>query len=95
LFGNDFEGMAVTTRSGMRYLSYLPKLWFGEMRKTKGVFFWKADRIVCEPLDKHPVYAQIDGEPLARLPVEFKIVPRALKLLVPREPSPGQNNGVS
>jgi diacylglycerol kinase (ATP) len=95
LFGNEFEGMAVTTRSGMRYLSYLPKLWFGEMRKTKGVFFWKADRIVCEPLDKHPVYAQIDGEPLARLPVEFKIVPRALKLLVPREPSPGQNNGAS
>jgi len=39
---------------------------------------------VCEPLDSNPVYAQIDGEPLARLPVEFKIMPHALKLLVPR-----------
>jgi diacylglycerol kinase family enzyme len=39
---------------------------------------------VCEPLNADPVYAQVDGEPLARLPVEFKIVPRALKLLVPR-----------
>jgi diacylglycerol kinase family enzyme len=49
---------------------------------------------VCEPLDSKPVYAQIDGEPLARLPVEFKIIPRALKLLVPRngaapKPRPG------
>jgi len=95
LFGDKFEGMAVTTRSGLRYLSYLPRLWFGEMRKTKGVFFWKADKIVCEPLDKCPVYAQIDGEPLARLPVEFTIVPRALKLLVPLDPSPGQKNGDS
>jgi len=95
LFGDEFEGMAVTTRSGLRYLSYLPRLWFGEMRKTKGVFFWKADKIVCQPLDKNPVYAQIDGEPLARLPVEFKIVPRALKLLVPLDPSLGQKNGDS
>jgi diacylglycerol kinase (ATP) len=95
LFGDKFEGMAVTTRSGLRYLSYLPRLWFGEMRKTKGVFFWKADKIVCEPLDKNPVYAQIDGEPLARLPVEFKIVPQALKLLVPRDTSAEQKNGAS
>jgi diacylglycerol kinase family enzyme len=29
------------------------------------------------------VHAQVDGEPLGRLPVEFKIVPGALKLLVP------------
>jgi diacylglycerol kinase family enzyme len=26
----------------------------------------------------------VDGESLARLPVEFSIVPKALKLLVPR-----------
>ncbi len=39
---------------------------------------------MCEPLTADPVYAQVDGEPLARLPVEFKIVPHALKLLVPQ-----------
>jgi len=48
------------------------------------VHFWKADTLVCEPLDANPVYAQVDGESLARLPVEFSIVPKALKLLVPR-----------
>jgi diacylglycerol kinase (ATP) len=95
LYENKFEVMAVTTQSGLRYLSYLPTLWLGELHKTKGVFFWKADKLVCEPLDNNPVYAQIDGEPLARLPVEFTIVPRALRLLVPQGASSGTTSGHS
>jgi YegS/Rv2252/BmrU family lipid kinase len=85
LFADQFEVMALTTRSGFKYMSYLPTLWFGNLRETAGVHFWKAETLVIEPLDKNPIYAQVDGEPLARLPVEFKIVPRALKLLVPRD----------
>jgi diacylglycerol kinase (ATP) len=88
LYEDHFELMALTTQSGFRYLSYLPSLWMNKLRGTDGVHFWKADSIVCEPLDANPVYAQIDGEPLARLPVEFKIVPRALKLLVPQNGVP-------
>src|ERR1700726_755068 len=84
LYENKFELMALTTQSGFRYLSYLPSLWFNTLRGPAGAHFWRAESIVCEPLDSNPVYAQIDGEPLARLPVEFKIVPDALKLLVPR-----------
>jgi diacylglycerol kinase (ATP) len=87
LFEDQFEVMALTTQSGFKYLSYLPTLWFGNLRESEGVHFWKADTLVCEPLDANPVYAQIDGEPLARLPIEFKIVPRALRLLVPRKAS--------
>jgi len=83
LFEDQFEVMALTTQSGLRYLSYLPSLWTGNLRGSEGVHFHKADTVVCEPLDKNPLYAQVDGEPLARLPVQFKIVPRALKLLVP------------
>jgi len=83
LFEDQFEVMALTTQSGLRYLSYLPTLWMGNLRGTEGVYFHKADAVICEPLDKNPLYAQVDGEPLARLPVVFKIVPRALKLLVP------------
>ena len=85
LFEDQFEVMALTTQSGLRYLSYLPTLWMGNLRKEEDVHFWKAETLVCEPLDADPVYAQVDGESLARLPVEFSIVPRALKLLVPRE----------
>ena len=88
LYEDQFELLALTTQSGLRYVSYLPNLLMEKLRGTDGVYFWKSDSIVCEPLDGNPVYAQVDGEPLARLPVEFKIVPRALKLLVPR-------NGVS
>jgi diacylglycerol kinase (ATP) len=84
LYEDRFEVMALTTQSGFKYLSYLPTLWMNKLRGTDGVHFYKSDSIVCEPLDSNPVYAQIDGEPLARLPIEFTIVPRALKLLVPR-----------
>jgi diacylglycerol kinase (ATP) len=86
LYSNQFEVMTLTTQSGFRYLSYLPTLWMGKLRGTEGVDFFKTDSVLCEPLDSNAIYAQIDGEPLARLPVEFKIVPRALKLLVPRNP---------
>jgi diacylglycerol kinase (ATP) len=84
LFEDKFEVLTLETQSGLRYLSYLPSLWMNKLRGTEGVHFRKADSVVCEPLDSDPVYAQIDGESLARLPVEFKIIPRALKLLVPR-----------
>jgi YegS/Rv2252/BmrU family lipid kinase len=85
LYGDHFELAVLTTQSGLRYLSYLPTLWFGDLRKAEGVHFMKADTLTCEPLNGESVYAQVDGEPLSRLPVEFKIVPRALKLLVPNE----------
>jgi diacylglycerol kinase (ATP) len=84
LFEDRFEVMALTTQSGLRYLSYLPTLWMGNLRKEEDVYFWKAETLICEPLDAKPVYAQVDGEPLTRLPMEFSLVPRALKLLVPR-----------
>ena len=83
LFEDQFEFLGLTTQSGLKYLSYLPTLWMGDLRKEGGVYFWKSDRLVCESIDNNPIYAQVDGEPLARLPVEFRIVPRALRLLVP------------
>lgn len=98
LFEDRFEVMALSTQSGLRYLSYLPTLWMGNLRKEEDVHFWKAETLICEPLDDKPVYAQVDGEPLSRLPVEFSIVPRALKLRVPlngRGPlaaTPGNSN---
>src|SRR5438477_1063632 len=88
LFEDQFEFVGLTSQSGLKYLSYLPTLWFGDLRKEEGVYFWKSDRLVCEPISAEPIYAQVDGEPLARLPVEFRIVPKALRLLVP-----GPENG--
>jgi diacylglycerol kinase (ATP) len=92
LYENKFEVMTLSTRSGLRYLSYLPTLYMGKLRGTNGVFFSKTDSVVCEPLNGNPVHAQVDGEPLGRLPVEFKIVPGALKVLIPEIPG---KNGLS
>jgi len=84
LFEDQFEIMALTTQSGLRYLSYLPTLWMGNLRGTEGVHFHKSDTVICEPLDKNPIYAQVDGEPLARLPVQFKNRPPRSKTSHPR-----------
>ena len=85
LFEDQFEVLSLETQSGLRYLSYLPTLWMGNLRKESGVHFWKADTLICEPLDDKPVYSQVDGEPFVHLPVEFSIVRNALKLLVPHD----------
>ena len=95
LYEDKFELMTLTSQSGLRYLSYLPTLWLGKLRGTKDVHFWKADQVLCEALGEDPIYAQVDGEPLARLPVEFKIMPRALKLLVPGAKLSSRQNGTA
>src|SRR5262245_61019761 len=89
LFEDQFEFAGLTSQSGLRYLSYLPTLWFGDLRKEDGVYFWKSDRLLCEPIGTEPpTYAQVDGEPLTRLPVEFRSVPHAPPLPVPGHEQP-------
>lgn len=95
LLEDRFELAALTTQSGLRYLSYLPRLWFGGLRALEDIHFWKSDTLVCEPHHSEPVYAQVDGEPLTRLPVEFKIVPRALTLLIPAAEAAQQANAAA
>lgn len=87
LFEERFELAACTTRSGLRYLTYVPIIWLGRLRRMRDVHFWKATTLRCEPLDDRPIYAQIDGEVAGRLPIEFGIEPNALTLVVPREKS--------
>src|SRR5580700_8781120 len=40
LFEDQFEVLALTTQSGLKYLSYLPTLWMGNLRKEEDVHFW-------------------------------------------------------
>lgn len=87
LFEDSFEMAALTTQSTTRYLSYLPLVWLNKLRTTNDVHFWKADAVRFESLQHKEIYAQVDGESLCRLPVEFRIVPRALTLIVPPRPA--------
>lgn len=85
LFEDAFEVLAVTSRSPMRYLSYLPALWFGYLRRLEGIHTWKASEIQCAPTADGIAYSQVDGEPSGRLGVKFSIVPDALTLIVPEK----------
>jgi diacylglycerol kinase (ATP) len=84
LYRDDFEAMTCATRSSLRYLSYLPFAFAGQMHRARGTQFFKTRSFRCEPID-HPVaFVQIDGEPAGRLPAEFQSVPNALTLIIPR-----------
>jgi diacylglycerol kinase (ATP) len=83
LFEDSFEILTYSKRSRLAYATCLPALWMGKLRTREGIEAWKADHSVCEPAGAHPVYAQVDGEPVGRLPLSFRIVPNALSLLTP------------
>ncbi len=86
LFNDDFEIVAYTTRSRLKYLAALPALWLGQLRKIHGIFAWKTSEVTCLPASGETVYAQVDGEPVGTLPLHFRVVPDALTLVVPTSP---------
>ena len=83
LYGNDFEVMLCTTPSRWKYLSYLPLLLSGGLRRAHDIRFLRAAEMCCEPIDTEPVWVQVDGEAAGQLPAEFRIVRDALTLAVP------------
>lgn len=91
LFEDSFEILTYSKRSRFAYASCLPALWMGKLRTREGIEAWKADHSVCEAAGAHPVYAQVDGEPVGRLPLSFQIVPDALSILTPAPPRHGQS----
>ena len=88
LFEDSFEIVAYTTRSRFRYLACLPALWLNRLRSVRGIHFWKAAEVHCEPLDDAEIFSQIDGEPIGTLPLDFHLVPDALTLVIPAGAEP-------
>src|SRR5580658_471556 len=83
LFEDSFEFLTNSKRSRMHYLSCLPAIWAGTLRKRRGIETWKATEVICESAGTEPVYAQVDGEPVGPLPMAFRIVPDALSIVTP------------
>jgi diacylglycerol kinase (ATP) len=83
LYSNEFEIMVSPSSSRFRYAAYIALLALRQLRAAGDLKFLKTTSIVCEPLGDAPIFMQIDGEPMGRLPVEFRIVPDALTLAVP------------
>jgi diacylglycerol kinase (ATP) len=83
LFDNEFEMLTNSTRSRFRYAACLPALWLGKLRSMDGIDTWKDAEVVCEPATDKTVFAQVDGEPIGRLPLSFRVVPDALSIVTP------------
>ena len=83
LFEDRFEVFVSTTQQRWRYAMDMVKLLCGRQRTIAGAFFWKTTSVRCEPISGEDIWAQVDGEPIGKLPVEFQIVPDALTLVVP------------
>jgi diacylglycerol kinase (ATP) len=83
LYGNDFELMLCASTSRWKYLSYIPLLLAGQLRRAREIRFLRATDMLCEPISEEPVWVQVDGEPAGRLPAQFRIIPDALTLAVP------------
>lgn len=87
LHSDEFELMVCESSSRLRYSSYVGLLCLRRLRGARHLTFLKTSSVYCEPLDRAPVFTQVDGEPLGQLPTEFRIVPDALTLAVPDLPA--------
>ena len=87
LHSDEFEMMVCASSSRLRYSIYIGLLCLRRLRGARHLTFLKTASIYCEPSGQATVYTQVDGEPLGRLPAEFRIVPDALTLAVPDGPA--------
>lgn len=84
LFEDQFEVVAYVRRSRLNLLLCLPAIWFKFLDRMPGIRKWKTSQLLCTPAGGSEVFSQLDGEAGTTLPVEFRIVPDALTLVVPR-----------
>jgi diacylglycerol kinase (ATP) len=83
LFEDSFEVVAFTRRSRFLLALCLPAIWLRCLRGMPGIVHWKTQRLTCTPIDADTIFAQVDGEPAGALPLDFRIVPDALTLVIP------------
>ena len=83
LFEDLFEVLASTANKWLPNMWSLAAVLLGQHRKLKHLHFWKTRELRLLPVAGRRVHAQVDGEYIGTLPVEFRIVPDALTLAVP------------
>lgn len=80
----EFRVCAITSRCKLLYLLfYLPLTFLGWHVHQPGVLYVSARRGRAYSDSGEEIPFQVDGEVAGRLPVEFEIIPRALRILVP------------
>jgi len=66
--------------SRARLVRELPRIYRGTHIGVEGVEHCRATSVVLEPLSSEPVWIELDGEPVGRLPARFDVLPKAITL---------------
>lgn len=82
---------AITTRSKLRYLTFLPGGFVGRHLRQKDVIYLKTMEMEAESSEE--VWVQVDGELLGKLPMTFQSIPQAVKVIVPPASEGERENG--
>ena len=83
LFEDAFEIVAYSGRNRLTVVLCLPAIWLGCLHRVPGIHVWKTQQLTCESMNGDRIFAQVDGEAARALPLEFRIVPDALTLVLP------------
>ncbi|HEV2491032.1 MAG TPA: diacylglycerol kinase family protein [Candidatus Acidoferrales bacterium] len=83
LFENALEILAYTKRSRLLLSLCLPAIWLGCLHRMPGIESWKTGGLSCEGAAAETIFAQMDGEPAETLPMDFRVVPDTLTLIIP------------
>jgi diacylglycerol kinase (ATP) len=88
LFDDRFEAIVFEGRSSIAYVKYFAGMAINRLAGMKGVTVLRTDcaRITAAPRSR--AYVQVDGEYAGHLPVEIRVVPDALTLMVPPSYNP-------
>jgi diacylglycerol kinase (ATP) len=95
---DDLRIVLFKTPRALAFFSYVARRACGIDRMPRGIEVACAEEVVCRPLQANttltrpwrsedrtlPVYAEVDGEMMGRIPVRLTAVPDALSLLMPR-----------
>ena len=81
-----FEVSASGNVSKLRFMRGLGQVFKGEHLETMQVQTWRAAAVTIEADRPFSVYA--DGDPVAELPTTFRILPSALRVIVPPDSAP-------
>ena len=77
--------IVVFERSSLWYdAGTLRRVYSGTHLEDRTVHHFRGKHIEAHTLTEHPALLDVDGEPLGRIPAEFRVVPGALRLLNPR-----------
>lgn len=82
--GDGWLDLCTFRRGGLfRGLAYIATIFLGKHRQWTGSQHHRVQALTIRAESEQPVFFQLDGDPGGTLPVEIRVLPRRVRLLVP------------